>query len=123
MGLIAVKPRRAAGATHSFRLSRSAAHIVDSVPPFLSLEGRPYPRSLGGKSYLVSDAITWAYGGDEGMRPYDLQKRVEFWVARCNTLEEQLEQERQKSEPPMGGQSKIWSRIGPYIRRFFRISE
>lgn len=85
-----VGERRAAGATHSFRLTIAASNIVERCQPFVSYEGRPYPRSLGGKSRLVSDAITWCYGGEEGMRPYDLQKRVEFWVARCNDLEDQL---------------------------------
>ena len=43
-----MKERRKAGATHSFRLSRKAAKIVDEIT---------YPRRLGGKSRKVSEAI------------------------------------------------------------------
>lgn len=47
-----MKERRKAGATHSFRLTREAADIVDNLN---------HPRNLGGKSRLISDAITYYF--------------------------------------------------------------
>jgi len=82
-------PRRASGATHSFRLSRTSADMVDRLPPFVSLEGRPYPRSLGGKSKLVSDAILWCYGSDGARESYhDLQISRAWWVQHCEEIKE-----------------------------------
>lgn len=48
-----MKERRHSGATHSFRLTRAAAEIVDSIN---------HPRKLGGKSRKVSDAIEAYFG-------------------------------------------------------------
>lgn len=114
-------PRRASGATHSFRLSRAAADVVDRHPPFMTAEGRPYPRSLGGKSKLVSDAIVWCYvtgnSADHGSY-YELVKRVEWWVKHCDEI-----QEAQISAPPMGGRRTIYTRIASLadrIRAIFR---
>jgi len=60
-----MKERRKAGATHSFRLTREAADLVDQMN---------HPRRLGGKSRKVSDAIVAYYGtpfGGAGMPSYD----------------------------------------------------
>ncbi len=60
-----MKERRKAGATHSFRLTRTAADLVDNMN---------HPRRLGGKSRKVSDAIVAYYGtpfGGAGMPSYD----------------------------------------------------
>lgn len=104
-------PRRAAGATHSFRLSRSAADIVDRLPPFMSLEGRPYPRSLGGKSKLVSDAILWCYGEDGARESYhDLLTSRTWWVRHCEEITG-----AQISEPPTPPRSNMLTRIGRWI--------
>jgi len=106
-----LKARRKAGATHSFRLTRKAADIVDDHPPFRSLEGRPYPRSLGGKSALVSECICYYYGvGASEESVHDLRERVQFWMARAEALEQ-----GEISAPPMGGWSIIWTRIGRWI--------
>jgi len=79
-----VKARREAGATHSFRLTREACLIVDRLS---------HPRGLGGKSRLVSDAITWYFQyEDERGTWQELQDSREFWVRRSNELESQLEQ-------------------------------
>lgn len=52
-----MKERRKAGATHSFRLTREAADIVDNMT---------HPRRLGGKSRKVSDAIVAFFGHSYG---------------------------------------------------------
>lgn len=106
-----MKVRRNSGATHSFRLSVTAAHIVDCRQPFMSHEGRPYPRSLGGKSKLVSDAITWCYGGEEGMTYSDLQKRVEFWVIKYD----ELKNAKDEAKPP-----HWWHRFTSRITRWLQ---
>ena len=108
-----MKERRAAGATHSFRLSRSAADMVDRHPPFRSLEGRPYPRSLGGKSKLVSDAIVWCYGSERNVESYhDLMTSRAWWVKHCEEIEA-----RQISAPPVGGWRSILHRIRYWMWR------
>ena len=109
-----MKPRRASGATHSFRLSRAAADMVDRLPPFVSIEGNPYSRSLGGKSKLVSDAIMWCYGSsDRGHGTYgELVERIEWWVRHCDEITE-----AQISGPPTPPPSTIWARIASWIRR------
>jgi len=108
-----MKPRRASGATHSFRLSRTAADIIDRLPPFVSLEGRPYPRSLGGKSKLVSDAIIFVYASSDHRESYNelLQSRL-FWMQRAEDAEAVS-----ISPSPMGGKSTIVARILSWIRR------
>lgn len=60
-----MKERRSSGATHSFRLTREAAELVDNMT---------HPRRLGGKSRKVSDAIVAYFGtpfGGAGMPSYD----------------------------------------------------
>ena len=109
-----MKPRRASGATHSFRLSRTAADMVDRLPPFVSIEGNPYSRSLGGKSKLVSDAIMWCYGSsDRGHGTYgELVERIEWWVRHCDEITE-----AQISEPLAPPPRTLWARIASWIRR------
>lgn len=83
-----MKVRRESGATHSFRLTRPAADMVDRVAPFMTPEGKPYPRSLGGKSRLVSDAIIWCYGTSATRESYhELLDSRAWWVRRCEELE------------------------------------
>jgi hypothetical protein len=107
--------RRPAGATHSFRLSVTASNIIENNPPFRSLEGRPYPRSLGGKSALVSEAICYYYGNSEdNASVYDLHRRIEWWVKRCEDLESRLK--NSDSVPP----TPTWRAT---IWRIFRKSE
>lgn len=111
-----MKARRKAGATHSFRLSRRAAEIVDDHPPFVSLEGKPYPRTLGGKSALVSECIAYYYGGgsnDESI--HDLRERVQFWMARAEALQIGDELQSSISPPPRGGRSTILTRIARWF--------
>lgn len=81
------RTRRTSGATHSFRLTIRASDIVDARPPFRSLEGRPFPRSLGGKSALVSEAICYYYGGEEGTTVNDMRKHITWLVQRVKALE------------------------------------
>jgi hypothetical protein len=108
-----MKARRAAGATHSFRLSRTAADMIDRLPPFVSLEGKPYPRSLGGKSKLVADAIVWCYGSKADAESYnELMESRRFWMARAEDAEAAL-----NSLPLMGGRRSILTRIVQWIRR------
>ena len=98
-----MKPRRASGATHSFRLTRRAADIVDRLS---------YPRTLGGKSALISEAICYYFGGDdEGNSVHELQARVKWWMAHAEEL-----RGGQISTPPMGGWRAIFARIRSYFR-------
>ena len=106
-----MKPRRAAGATHSFRLSRASADMVDRLPPFVSLEGLPYPRSLGGKSHLVSEAIIWCYGVKAEAESYhEVMESRAFWMKRCEAAEMAL-----NSPSPTPPRSSILVRIGRWI--------
>jgi len=59
-----MKERRKAGATHSFRLTRDAADLVDNIN---------HPRRLGGKSRKVSEAIVAYFGKTQhgGMPSYE----------------------------------------------------
>lgn len=111
------RSRRTSGATHSFRLSIRASDIVDARPPFRSLEGRPYPRSLGGKSFLVSEAICFYFGGEEGTTINDQRKHIAWLVQRVKTLEAEAHEARygRVSAPPMGGRRSILHRIRYWI--------
>jgi hypothetical protein len=102
-----VKARREAGATHSFRLSRKACLIVDRLT---------HPRSLGGKSALISDAITWYFQHDEDRGTWqELDERCRWWVRRSNELESQLKQcSCGESAPQVSG----WRAT---LRRLFRM--
>lgn len=89
--------------------------MVDRYPPFQSLEGLPYPRSLGGKSKLVSDAIIWCYGPKKDVESYhELRESRAWWVARCEELDSVrvgLDDDVEISAPPMGGWRAILHRI------------
>lgn len=103
-----MKERRTAGATHSFRLTRRAADIVDSIN---------HPRRLGGKSRKVSDAIE-AYFGPmmrDGVEtpPYDelLQNIAALQeVIRRNYIDI----EALKNRPSNRG---VWSRFLRFLKR------
>jgi len=87
--------------------------MVDRLPPFVSLEGKPYPRSLGGKSKLVADAIVWCYGSKADAESYiELRDSRLFWMTRAEDAEAAL-----NSPPPMGGRRSILARIVSWIRR------
>lgn len=91
-----MKERRKAGATHSFRLTRDAADLVDNMT---------HPRRLGGKSRKVSDAIVAYYGtpfGGAGMPSYDelLQN-----IAALQVL---LDKNRQSEAPPPPWWRRFW---------------
>ena len=88
--------------------------MVDRLPPFVSIEGNPYNRSLGGKSKLVSDAIVWCYASsDRGHGTYgELVNRLEWWVKHCDEITA-----AQISEPLAPPRRSIWDRIASWIRR------
>lgn len=95
-----MKARRASGATHSFRLTRRAADIVDRLQ---------YPRKLGGKSALISEAICYYFGGDDdGNTVHELRERVQWWMKHCDEIT------LAKSTPQVG----VWSIIRTTIRRW-----
>lgn len=58
-----MKERKKSGATHSFRLTRAAADIVDDIQ---------HPRRLGGKSRKVSEAIEWYFS------PVDIKEEGKY---------------------------------------------
>ena len=94
-----MKERRKAGATHSFRLTRRAADIVDRLN---------HPRSLGGKSRKVSDAIEYYFDTSKGVSINDLQEQIEIFVTDIERLEARIA-ENPESEPKVPG----------WWRRFF----
>ena len=93
-----MKERRKAGATHSFRLTREAADIVDRLN---------HPRSLGGKSRLISDAIEFYFNRSKVTIP-ELLDDIEHLEARIAVL-------RAKNPEKTPSPPSWW-------RRFFRIS-
>ena len=97
-----MKPRRQSGATHSFRLTRGAADIVDRLS---------YPRKLGGKSKLISEAITFyfAEGGRESLT--ELRASRQWWMDRYHALEAVNEEDDDEDDAPMGGWRAILHRI------------
>mgnify|MGYP003136372859 CR=1 FL=1 len=97
-----MKPRRAAGATHSFRLSRTAADIVDRLS---------YPRKLGGKSQLISEAIIFYFSEGSRESITELKESRQWWMNRCQEIE------GEKSSPPTPPRSSILTRIGQWITR------
>ena len=100
-----MKERRESGATHSFRLSRTAADIVDRLK---------YPRALGGKSALMSEAITFYFGAEGGVESVtELEASRRWWMGRCAELEAQL-----KSSPLTPPRSTILARMWAWIGRF-----
>ena len=96
-----MKPRRAAGATHSFRLSRTAADIVDRLS---------YPRKLGGKSQLISEAITFYFAEGSRESVTELKESRQWWMERCHALEANLAADNAVNDAPPP----------PWWRRFFR---
>lgn len=93
-----MKERRKAGATHSFRLTRAAAELVDNMN---------HPRRLGGKSRKVSDAIVAYYGtpfGGAGMPSYD--ELLQNIAALQNVI---TEKEKDDPKPPAW-----WLRFWPW---------
>ena len=70
-----MKERRKSGATHSFRLTQRASEIVDNLN---------HPRSLGGKSRQISDAIEFYFDTSKGLSVKELIddiERLEGWIA------------------------------------------
>jgi hypothetical protein len=116
-----MKERRAAGATHSFRLSMDAARIVDDIT---------YPRRLGGKSKKVSDAIIWFFSApveSKGVAQMPFAGTMptitpEHLLDRCNTLQERVEWWVQYAEGLKNGESEPqvpawWRRFWPWSRK------
>jgi len=78
-----MKERRKSGATHSFRLTQEASNIVDNLN---------HPRSLGGKSRLVSDAIVYYFQESKDVSVKMLLDDIEH-------LERTLRAKKPQSEP------------------------
>jgi hypothetical protein len=95
-----MKERRKAGATHSFRLTQRASEIVDSLN---------HPRSLGGKSRLISDAITYYFDESKHTSIPELLAGRKFWMDK---YEELLAKKPESAPSPPA-----------WWRRFFRNSE
>jgi len=72
-----MKERRKAGATHSFRLTMEASAIVDNLN---------HPRSLGGKSRLISDAITYYFQESKHTSIPELLAGRKFWMDKYEDL-------------------------------------
>lgn len=106
-----MKERRLSGATHSFRLTRDAADIVDRIN---------HPRKYGGKSRKVSEAIEWYFTQTDDQESIeDLMRSRRFWVSRYDALvvdvealTEQLAKKLEREAPPP-----------PWWHRFFRFSK
>lgn len=84
-----MKERRKAGATHSFRLTMEASAIVDNLN---------HPRSLGGKSRLISDAITYYFQESKQTSIPDLLAGRKFWRDRYEDLVVIMERNAKKPE-------------------------
>ncbi len=91
-----MKERRKAGATHSFRLTQDASVIIDRLN---------HPRSLGGKSRLVSDAIEFYFGGR--VSTHELLADIEHLEARIASM---------RTKKPESGPSPPawWRRFWPF---------
>jgi len=72
-----MKERRKSGATHSFRLTKRASVIVDNLN---------HPRSLGGKSRQISDAIEFYFDTSKGISIKDLLDDIENLEAIIKVL-------------------------------------
>ena len=66
-----MKERRTSGATHSFRLTPEACHLIETHRDVL-------PRRLGGMSRTTSDAIVWYLSEREGHRLHQAGAPVEI---------------------------------------------
>lgn len=93
-----MKERRASGATHSFRLTQEASNIVDNLN---------HPRSLGGKSRLISDAIVYYFRESKDITIQDLVDEIELQAKIIDAY---------KAKKP---QSE--SKVPAWWRRFFRL--
>jgi len=72
-----MKERRKSGATHSFRLTQAASTIVDNLN---------HPRSLGGKSRQISDAIEFYFDTSKGASIKELLDDIEGLEATIKVL-------------------------------------
>jgi len=91
-----MKERRKAGATHSFRLTREAADLVDNMN---------HPRRLGGKSRKVSDAIVAYFGASSGsptMPTYD------ELLQNIAALQVHLTKNEEDDPPPPAWWRRFW---------------
>ncbi len=96
-GVFAMKERRKSGATHSFRLTREAAEIVDNIN---------HPRRLGGKSRKISDAIEWYFTRqDEQESVADLKASRIWWMEQHKALKNS---QSEANTPPW------WRRLWPF---------
>jgi len=93
-----MKERRKSGATHSFRLTQRASAIVDNLN---------HPRSLGGKSRQVSDAIEFYFDTSKGLSVKELIEDIEHLEARIAAL---------RAKKPESGPSPPawWRRFWPF---------
>ena len=73
-----MKERRKAGATHSFRLTQRASEIVDNLN---------HPRSLGGKSRQISDAIEFYFDASKDITIQDLIDEIDLQAKIIAALE------------------------------------
>jgi hypothetical protein len=92
-----MKERRKAGATHSFRLTIEASDIVDRLN---------HPRSLGGKSRLISDAIVYYFQESKDITIQDLVDEINLQAKIILALE---------AKKPESG-----SKVPAWWRRFWR---
>ena len=99
-----MKERRKAGATHSFRLTQRASEIVDNLN---------HPRSLGGKSRQISDAIEFYFDTSKGLSVKELLDDIEHLEARIVDLMAK----NPESGPKVPG---WWRRLIGYIARIAR---
>ena len=98
-----MKERRKAGATHSFRLTQRASEIVDNLN---------HPRSLGGKSRQISDAIEFYFDTSKGLSINELLDDIEGLEARIGVL--------MSKNPESGPLPPTWrGRLMGYIARLF----
>ena len=96
-----MKERRLAGATHSFRLTREAAALVDQIT---------WPRQRGGKSRTGSDAMEW-YFSPRGEHPSyeEILESMAFLQERIKEMGN-LAAKKEQSE----------TKTPPWWRRFWR---
>jgi len=105
-----MKERRKAGATHSFRLTREAADLVDSIN---------HPRRLGGKSRKISEAIQWYFTNIDDRESVDqIFASRKFWKERHDKVldehdkllnERHIKKEAAKN-PESGSKPPAWWR-------------
>ena len=109
-----MKERRKAGATHSFRLTQRASDIVDRLN---------HPRSLGGKSRQISDAIVYYFDESKDTSVADLLASRKFWKDRHDNLLHDHIMEKNAKKPQSGPSPPTWwrrffkwiQRLGPFL--------